>query len=62
MSSSVKVDKNSDDEEENDCADGATNDLMPHASANQVIHCMNYLLLVQLEFYVYFITIVHQQC
>ena len=58
MSSSVKVDKNSDDEEENDCADGATNDLMPHASADQVTHCMNYYLQVQHEFYINLITLI----
>ncbi|XP_046407438.1 zinc finger protein 211-like [Ischnura elegans] len=35
MSSSVKVDKSGDDEEEYDCTDWASNDLMPHASADQ---------------------------
>ncbi|XP_046405108.1 protein glass-like [Ischnura elegans] len=35
MSTSVKVDKSGDDEEENDCTDWASIDLMPHASADQ---------------------------
>ncbi|XP_046404925.1 uncharacterized protein LOC124170246 [Ischnura elegans] len=34
-SSSVKMDKSSDDEEEYNCTDWASNDLMPHASADQ---------------------------
>ncbi|XP_046407969.1 uncharacterized protein LOC124172573 [Ischnura elegans] len=35
-SSSVKMDKSGDDEEEYDCTHMASNDLMPHASADQV--------------------------
>ena len=52
MCSSVKEDLISDDEERdvhNDCTDGVSSKLLHEASSDQVIHYMNYLLLVYFE-------------